>query len=334
MQTMQNVRIERIDSETLRMEWDQPASDDQISIYAGESPHTIETTHPLARLSGQKSIDLPGLNPAIRYYFRIVLDNGASLTVAERRVPMEGALNFRDLGGYTTADGDRLKWGRVFRSDGLARLTDHDHLLIKQMGLRLVCDFRAPSEVSKSPNRLPADGTVQSRNLPVVSHKFDTVAIMERIKKGDTDWINESLMIDGYIHNIESYADVWGGVIKNLVDPHKIPLVFHCTAGKDRTGVCAALILLTLGVPEEVVIEDHQLSNIFIAPFLPKMEAYLKQFGVDIEEVMPYMIAPRVAIVAVIEHIRTQYGTAERYLCSKSGVAPQTIALLKKELLE
>ncbi len=334
MQTLRNVRVERVDPKTLRIEWDPLASDLQIFIYAGESPDEIETTQPTAQISGQNYIDLPGLNPAIRYYFRIASEGGPEISVAERRVPMEGTLNFRDLGGYRTTDDRHVKWGRIFRSDGLARLTAHDHALIKQMGIKQVYDFRAPSEVEKSPNNLPPDGSVRTQDLPVVSHEFDTVAIMERIQKGDTDWINESLMIDGYIHNIESFADVWGTVIKNLIDPQKRPLVFHCTAGKDRTGVCASLILLTLGVSEEVVIEDHQLSNFFLAPFLPKMAKYLQQFGVDIEDVMPYMVAPREAIVAVIERIRTQYGTVDRYLNSKSGVDLKTLELMKKEFLE
>lgn len=334
MQTLQNVRVERIDPKTLRIEWDPPASDLQIFIYAGESPDAIETTQPIAQISGQNYIDLPGLNSAIRYYFRIGPEGGPQINVAERRVPMEGTLNFRDLGGYRTTDGRRVKWGRIFRSDGLVRLTVQDQTLLKQMEIKLVCDFRAPAEVEKSPNKLPPDGAIRTQGLPVVSHEFDTVAIMERIKKGDTDWINESLMIDGYIRNIESFPDIWGTVINNLIDPQKRPLVFHCTAGKDRTGVCAALILLALGVPEEVVIEDHQLSNVFLAPFLPKMSKYLQQFEVDIEDVMPYLVAPKVAIVAVIERIRTQYGTAERYLNSKSGVDLRTLELIKEELLE
>jgi len=334
MQTLRNVRVERVDPKTLRIEWDPLASDPKISIYAGESPDAIETTQPTAQISGQNYVDLPGLNAAIRYYFRIVSEGDPEISAAERRVPMEGTLNFRDLGGYRTTDGHHVKWGRIFRSDGLARLTAQDHSLLKQMRIKLVCDFRAPDEVEKSPNKLPPDGSIRTQELPVVSHEFDTVAIMERIKKGDTDWINESLMIDGYIRNIESSAAIWGTVVNNLTDPQKRPLVFHCTAGKDRTGVCAALILLTLGVPEEVVIEDHQLSNIFLAPFLPKMTKYLQQFGVDIEEVMPYLVAPKAAIVAVLERIHTQYGTADRYLNSKSGVDLRTLELIKKELLE
>ncbi len=270
MQTLRNIRIERIDPKTLRIEWDPLASDPQIFIYTGESPDAIDTTQPTAQISGQNHVDLPGLNSAIRYYFRTVPEGGRETTVAERRVPMEGTLNFRDLGGYGTTDGRRLKWGRIFRSDGLARLTAQDHTLLKQMGIKLVCDFRTPAEVEKSPTKLPPHGSIRTQNLPVVSHEFDTVAIMERIKKGDTDWIDESLMINGYIRNIESSAGVWGAVINSLTDPQKRPLVFHCTAGKDRTGVCAALILLTLGVPEEVVIAITSYRIFFWHPFSPK----------------------------------------------------------------
>ena len=90
-------------------------------------------------------------------------------------------------------------------------------------------------------------------------------------------------MINGYKDNIDLFADKWGLVLKRLAEPDSQPLVFHCTGGKDRAGACAAIILLALGVPEETVIYDHGLSNVFIASLVNKVYEYVESFGIDPE---------------------------------------------------
>jgi protein-tyrosine phosphatase len=109
--------------------------------------------------------------------------------------------------------------------------------------------------------------------------------------------------------------------------------VFHCTGGKDRAGVCAALILLALGVSEKTVIYDHGLSNKYLADILPTIYDYFSSFGVDKEKLVPYLTASRAAIIALLDHIRAEYGSAVNYLKNKAGVKQKTLDRLKQEML-
>jgi protein-tyrosine phosphatase len=141
-------------------------------------------------------------------------------------------------------------------------------------------------------------------------------------------------MVSGYIMNIEEFPHTWGTVFKRIIEKKSRPFVFHCTGGKDRAGTCAALILLALGVPEETVIYDHQLSNIFIAGLLKGIYKRLESYGVDPEKLKPYFTAPRECIVALIEHIRSTYGSAAKYLTDRADIDANTLDVLKEELLE
>jgi protein-tyrosine phosphatase len=250
----------------------------------------------------------------------------------ERRVPLEGAVNFRDLGGYETSDGRKVKWGQVFRSDSLARLSARDQTVLRGMGIRLVCDFRTPGEVKKAPDRLP-DGT-RYLHLPVVHGEFDSVTALERMGKGDISWLTDDFMVNGYIKNIEKFGGTWGRVLNRIIDPESRPLVFHCTGGKDRAGVCAALFLLALGVPEDTVIYDHGLSNVYIGELLGRIYEWIREVGIDPDEVAPYFTAPRECIVSSLDHIREVYVSVANYLWTKAGIDNKKLSLLKDQLLE
>jgi protein-tyrosine phosphatase len=113
-----------------------------------------------------------------------------------------------------------------------------------------------------------------------------------------------------------------------------MPLVFHCTGGKDRAGTCAALILLTLGVTEKTVIYDHGLSNIYISDVVDKIYAQFEALGIKRRRIAPYFTAPRYCIEALLAHIRIKYGSASNYLKSKAGVTEKMLVRIRKELLE
>jgi protein-tyrosine phosphatase len=334
MDSIMNIRVGRTTQSDFKITWNSHIKDLNVSIYVGDSPDNIDLKKPLVSEWDQSSIVLHGLDPNVRHYFAVVVDGGDQIITAERRIVLEGAYNFRDLGGYKTTDGYWIKWNRIYRSDTLARLTKHDRTTLKQIGIKLVCDLRAPAEVQKSPDLLPEDGSITYLNFPVISGNLDTVAAMEKIKQGDTDWLSEDYMIEGYRNNIDKYPHIWAALFERLVSPDSCPLVFHCTGGKDRAGVCAALILLVLGVPEKTVIYDHGLSNEFLADILPKIYDYLGSFGVDKEKLVPYLTAPRAAIIAILDHIRTNYGSAVDYLKNKAGISQETIDQLKREMLE
>jgi len=264
----------------------------------------------------------------------IAAETGGLNPALDRRVPLEGAVNFRDIGGYCAAGGRTVAWGRVYRSDGLARLTAKDHEMLRRIGIRRVFDFRTHAEVSASPDHLPEDGAVKYENLPVMHGAIDFTVAMKRLQKGDADWLTPDFMANGYIRNLEEFGPVWGQVIHSLADvSDNHAVVFHCTGGKDRTGTCAALILLMLGVDEETVIGDHQLSNDYIAHMLPGVYRLIASYGVDPDLLVPYFTAPHEGITAFLRHIRDVYGSASAYLSKKAGVKKETQELLRKQLL-
>jgi len=329
-----NLSVARISTDAVEISWIGGTNGLEVSIFVGDSPDSFDGGPPAVRVVRSTCAEILGLDPEIRYYFRVVPEGGPGIITAERRVPLDGAVNFRDLGGYETLDGRQVKWGQIFRSDSLARLTGRDQAVLKRMGIRLACDFRTPAEVNVAPDRLPDDGSVKYLHLPIIQDDFDSVSALKRMKKGDIRWLTRDFMVNGYIKNIDDFADKWGMVINHLAESDSLPLVFHCTGGKDRAGTCAALILLALGVPEETVIYDHGLSNEFIAKWLKKIYDYMRAFGINPEKVAPYFTAPREGMVSLLDHIRRAYGSATNYLKTKGGVRDETLSRLKQALLE
>jgi len=326
--------VERMDGNILKIRWEAERADLKVNICACDSPDPIEQAEPAEEVRGRTEIEIKGLDPNKRYYFLVTPESGRPVMAAERLVPMERSYNFRDLGGYETRDGHRVKWGRVFRSDSLARLTEDDQVIFNGLGISLVCDLRTEDEVEGSPDRLPGDGSVGYLHFPTKHGEQGPTSAMARIMKGDISWLTDDFMVKGYIRNIEEFPDNWGAVIRHLTEPRNRPLVFHCTGGKDRTGVCAALILLVLGASEETVIQDYDLSNVVIARLLPRIYERLESAGVDSKKAEPYFTAPRECILALLDHIRGKYTSAENYLITRAGISEQTLALLRRELLE
>jgi protein-tyrosine phosphatase len=328
-----SIRLQRIKADTLRISWQEMPGIDAVSISWSVSPEAEAEPAGSTLISNGSWTDIDRLDPTSRYYFTLSSNGRILGRIAERLVPFEGTFNFRDLGGYPAAGGRRVKWGRVFRSDNLSNLSARDHALFQQMRIKLVCDFRSPPERAKSPNKLPQDPAVQSLHLPMLLGTIDAVEAMERFKNKDLDWLTPDYMQDGYLKNLEHSADKWAAVFKRLLDDEP-PLVFHCSAGKDRTGICAALILLALGVPRETVIHDHRLSNEYLQAFLPKVNSYFQSLGLDPRRIAPYLTAPEEAMLAVLDHLQERYGSIEAYLDHKAGITEQQIALLREKLLE
>ena len=331
---LSDAAVERIAQDTVRIRWKTRFKDLAVSIYHGDTPETIQRSKPFRRIKGRTAVKISDLNPDVPHYFDIGFEDGDRRVVSERRLPLQGAVNFRDLGGYTTAAGRRLKWGRVFRSDHLSGLTDRDLTFLQRMRILSVCDFRTSAEAQRRPDRFPGNGPGKYLHLPLDHLRYDPTTIFQKLKQGDTSWLTPEFLIEGYILNIEKSAPVWGEVFKRLADPGQLPLVFHCTGGKDRTGTCAALILLALGVSEKMVIYDHGLSNTFLTDVVEKIYAQFEALAINRRKIAPYFSAPRYCIEALLAHIRKKYGSAADYLKLKAGVTEKMLGRIREELLE
>lgn len=255
-------------------------------------------------------------------------------SICVQRLPLAGAVNFRDLGGCLTADGRWVKRGLVFRSDHLSLLTAGDQHVLRRLRFKVVCDFRTVREQQLAPDRLLPDGSIRLLSLPVQVDGFDPATAMDRLRANDSSWLSMDFVVELYRRFLDDFGPVWGRVLRLVASSDNLPLVFHCTGGKDRTGICAALLLMALGVPEEAIFVGHDRSNICNAERLQSIYAEFAVLGIGPEKAAPYLQAPVEPLAAMLAHLHKTYGTVEEYLCSKAGLDGTTLAALRSGLLE
>ena len=328
------VTVERIGPDSVRVRWGPGAVGLPVSVCCGPAPDRIPAEPAATAAPGESAVVLAGLAPGRPVFVRLHAGAGTEVVAGERCLPVEGVTNLRDLGGYATANGRRVRWGAVYRSANLGRVTANGLSALRQLGIRLVCDFRTGPESAKLPNLFPDSPGVGYQRLPVQHGDHEPTAVFERIRSGDYGWISEQFMLEGYIEGLDRHAHVWAGYLRALADARNRPLLFHCTGGKDRTGAAAALTLLALGVPEETVVADFGLSDGCNAEVRRRVYDLLRPLGVDIPTVEPYFTAPPGRLRALLDHLHRTYGTVEDYLVRTAGVEPDVIARLKDELLE
>lgn len=256
--------------------------------------------------------------------------NSATKTPPQRAAFLEGASNFRDLGGYA-AGNQQTAWRKLFRSQGLAQLTDGDLAILREIGVKTVIDFRSDSEVETAPSRLPEG--VKIVRLPIsTANPNDTApSLTSRIAGGDVD----SLQAIAYMEQINrgfvnDFAAQYSDFFKILLQPDAYPVVFHCSAGKDRTGLAAALTLSALGVDRNTVIEDYLLTNAYFVPSSIGMQAS--------PQAMPAMRqlwgVRESYLLAALDEINAKYGSMDNYLQQTLGVGDAEKTQLKKYLLK
>lgn len=230
----------------------------------------------------------------------------ADLDPLARRDPgLAGPSNFRDLGGYRTGDGRTVRWRTLFRSDAL-RFTDADVTIVRDtLGLRTAIDLRTPFEYGDQPGggkaeqvaRLAAAG-VRRVHLPMVDET--------RIRRQATS--EQPIGGRSYTKMFERGGPALAQAVGLLADPANHPLVFHCSAGKDRTGILAALILGILGVPNEVIVADYAVSQVNMAKALAKIRAHPDAERILANRPPAAFEAPTEAMVDFVATIADSYG--------------------------
>jgi len=179
----------------------------------------------------------------------------------ERLLRLQGGRNFRDLGGYRAADGRHVKWNMLFRSGSMYGLTEADYAALGKRGIRVVCDFRDTRERASEPVNWPA---AHAPRILSDDYLLDSASYLPA---GDMkSWTAEkarAAMIASYPGMLRRFHDQYRRMFTELLAGHA-PLAFNCSAGKDRTGVAAALLLTALGVPRETVIADYLLTNRYL----------------------------------------------------------------------
>ncbi|MDC2864111.1 tyrosine-protein phosphatase [Bacillus sp. BP-3] len=330
-----DVTVERENENTLSIKWG--SVEESVCVYWSTSPKSIEENGTLLTIVTEASaVTIEDPNPAVRVYFRLVTNKGDRITVAERRLPLQGAFNFRDLGGYETKDGRVVKWGNLYRSEELAGLTEADIHYIHNLELKTVCDYRTDFEVQHKPN--PEMQDVRQVSLPVMQDLAKDLNINEFFSLGDLSMLGKPgeylvKMNRDFVTSNEAFVTF----LELIQDANNLPIVNHCTAGKDRTGFASALLLLLLGVPEETIMEDYLLSNGFREQLNEKMMAFL---GAQLQdeasiEILSAMFEARVEYLqAAFDEIHNVYGSVDQYAEKGIGLTKEQLDDLRDLLLE
>ncbi|NNL65391.1 MAG: tyrosine-protein phosphatase [Myxococcales bacterium] len=329
--------VERF-GELLRVRWPASFSLGSVSVFAGTDPNRIPREKPVARtLALATAVTVKGLDPSNRYYLELVPGSGgSSRIVAERRLPLQGTDNFRDIGGYATQDGRFVRWGLLYRSNNLADLSNDDLRYLTRLRVRLVCDFRSEPERRRDPNRSPVENAPETAELTIQVEGVDPGAMQERIRTGVHADELETIMLNAYRSFVTEHSDQWAAMFERLSDTNSLPTIVHCTAGKDRTGFASAMVLLALGVPEKTVFEDYMATNRYregynrwISRLVP-IYSLFRTRGSDLE---PLLAARRPYLQASFDTIHEQYGSVDAYLEERLGVTPEEREQLRQVFL-
>ncbi|HUC05126.1 MAG TPA: tyrosine-protein phosphatase [Acidimicrobiales bacterium] len=240
----------------------------------------------------------------------------------ERMIALQGAVNFRDLGGYETADGRHTRWRVLFRADGLGELTPDDYAILRELDIRTVVDLRSAGELE--------NGRFDVDSHPVAFHHFP---FMETLPHPEVFERAPGLLAERYKEMLDDAGPQIVGALRALSAPDARPAVFHCTAGKDRTGILSALVLLLVGVPEATVVHDYALSGEAMARLREKIIAKYPDSREVIETLEETFSANPDHMVGLLRHMHEHYGTVEDYVRAK-GLDPSVIVRLRDELLE
>ncbi|MFG1654814.1 tyrosine-protein phosphatase [Micromonospora sp. NPDC049275] len=239
----------------------------------------------------------------------------------DRHVAFDRLHNFRDLGGYRAADGRTLRWGLLYRSDSLGKLSGADLDRFQALGVRTVIDLRYPWEIAAR-GRAPEIDGLAWHNLSIEHRPYDQAVI--------------DPAVDPWRHLADRYAEVAEDGVAELREALDViaaagaPLVFHCASGKDRTGLLAALLLALLGVDEEQIAADFALTELATARLIADWQA----LNPDRALVWPgYGRAPEAIIRHFLADLTATYGSVVGYATERLGVDDALTARLRERLL-
>lgn len=255
-----------------------------------------------------------------------------------RRIVMAGAGNLRDLGGYQSSDGRTVRWGVLYRSDSLHRLTRRDLATFARMGLRTLIDFRSEAERTTRPNRLPADHGIRVVEIPIFDeHNNFMVELRERYERRDLAGIDPVAVLSAaYEEFVANFTPAYRRYIGELLAAKGAPLLFHCTAGKDRTGFAAAITLRLLGVPEETILADYLLSTErSLASNRHALTLVRLTRGRAVADLMRGLLSVEAAYLhAAFAAIDRDYGSFAAYVREGLGLSDDDLVRLRSYLLE
>lgn len=304
-------------------------------LYGSFHPRKDETANELAVIQNGENSFQAMIEPEKRMYFILEKPNGEIKIAAERVLDVPDVFNFRDLGGYVNRAGKSVKWGKLYRSGSLAKLTKAGEDQLKELGIHWICDLRSTAEVKTAPT--PAISGILNKNIPIGAAKNE-LSEETKLEIPADETVYEPLMGDSYkvfVHSTSDYFTIFNALLK----PQGTPFLFHCTAGKDRTGILAALLLHLLDIPEEMIFQDYAITNHFTEQILEEVGALANLFSgqekqMALETFRPMAEARPSYLTIAFDEMKRTSGSIDLFLENEVGITREMKQNLQAQLLE
>jgi len=332
--------VERTQDHNYVITWRTLHPRQKVAIYMAESPDHYyaegDPGEPVLYSTAQEAL-VPNPDIGVRHYFYLSTERGEAVILAERQLSLEGTPNFRDLGGYETEEGRRLRWGKLYRSSKLSALTNKDINYVNRLGVTLICDFRQVVEQDLEPTWLGDASSHTLASLPVTPGSSNS--FIENLHQGiiavdDAAGFMKNINRDFVSNQMPQYAEMF-----RLLLVGDQQMLIHCASGKDRTGFGSALILDVLGVSEEIITEDYLLTNNYL-----QIEKELERLSTQLvdhsgsavsEDILRPMLEVRPEYIrACFEEIRKRYESKEHFFETALSLDSTKIEKIKEKYLE
>jgi len=250
----------------------------------------------------------------------------------ERHIDIPGGYNIRDLGGYTSRDGGHIRWRKIFRAGLITHIKAEGDELMKELHLTTICDFRAIDEQAANPDLWFELDKLNRLSFPVGDGRPDKL-----------EWLKTENLIDGDGHHLyksnRSYVTTHQSKFRSffeiLLDEKNYPLLFHCTAGKDRTGFASVLLLSALGVDWDTILEDYLLTNQYLEEFAEATSKRIaKESGVAQPLVKSIFQARESFLKGALDAIQESHDSIDAFLEKEIGIGKSEKDHLRKIFIQ
>lgn len=305
----------------------------KYTVFEGTSPETINWKSPMQVKN--KNLLLKRNTP--RPFYGIITPNKDTLLIAERKLIINNLDNFRDLGGLKTKDGRFVSWGRFYRSDALNELLTSEFPYIEDLKINKVFDLRSDFEIETAKDNLPAN--VIYEHFPIFADKNSGMlqGLQEKMSQGILTVADaQELLMQANQAFVNEDSAKFNTLLHQIIVEDDMPNVFHCTAGKDRTGYTAAMILAILKVDKQTILDEYEMTNFYTEAKIKKMiENYANQKNIkgkiEPDAIGALMSVNKKYLEAAFDIIEQKYGGIDAYVKNELGFSDlQRQAIIEK----
>ncbi|MDG1987441.1 MAG: tyrosine-protein phosphatase [Halieaceae bacterium] len=302
------------------LDWSSSRMDTEVTAIVEEEGKELRDVK--QTLEDTSRIAFHGLPRDRRYQYRLTDSYGNEVLQSERRLSFDKSKNFRDCGGYPTKQRSEVKWGSIFRSGQLSKLDNQDIKVIESLNLDLIFDFRREDEQEMEPSRLPKNNMPRVVRLPI--NPGSSIAFYEQLDnlvEEGADAVSK-FMIEINRDFVKSHSHAFSKMFEEILSVKDARFLFHCSAGKDRTGFAAALILHFLGVSMDVIEYDYMLSKRYFQ-VIEEVKNLQRKYGIEHlsqRALYPMLDVRHEYIRAAIERATEEFGNLDEYLAIALGL--------------